>query len=76
MISFGVYTCLKYSKKYNPEKTNNAFSYLSTIIHNAFKAYLNYQKKHSNIKKECYNKKDLVDLEDSYKTIDYEELKK
>ena len=76
MISFAVYTCLKRAKGFDPEKSDNPFSYLTSIIINAFKAYLNVQKKHSNIKKECYNKMHLVNENDSYKSINYNELKK
>lgn len=76
MISTAVLTCLKYGKNYNPDKTSNPFAYFTQIIHSAFKAYLNAQKKHSNIKKECYNKMELVDETDPYKSIDYSELKR
>lgn len=76
MISSAVLTCLKYGRNFNPEKTNNPFAYFTQIIHSAFKAYLNAQKKHANIKKECYNKMNLVDKSDPYKSIDYSALKK
>jgi len=78
MISSAVYTCLKYSKNFDPEKQKNTnpFSYLTTICYNAFQAFLNEQKHHKNIKNECYNKKYLIDDLDSQKSIDYTELKK
>ena len=74
MVSFAVLTCLKYSKNFNPEKTNNPFAYLTSIIINAFKAYLNVQKKHSNIKKELYDKQEAVD-DNPHISIDYSNLK-
>lgn len=77
MVSEAVYTCLKYGKKFNPEKQQypNPFAYFTRIIINSFKAYLNDQKKHSNIKKECYNKKYIIDEWNEFKSIDYTELK-
>lgn len=76
MISFAIFTCIKYGiKNFDPEKTNNPFAYLTRVIYNAFQAYLNTQKKHANIKKECYNRKDFLD-ENPYISIDYEKLKR
>lgn len=78
MISMAVLTCLKYSKNFDPEKQKNPnpFAYLTSIIINSFRAYLNYQKKHSNIKKECYNKKNIVDEFSNFQAIDYTEFKR
>ncbi len=77
MVSFAVITCLKYCKSFSPEKQQypNPFAYLTTIIIRAFKAYLNEQKKHSNIKKECYNKQYLTEELSEYSSIDYEKFK-
>jgi len=75
MISLSVFMCLKYSKNFDTEKSGNAFSYLTKIIYNSFQSYLNTQKKHSNIKKECYNRKDFVP-ENPYISIDYQSLKR
>ena len=74
MVSFAVLTCLKYSKNFDNEKSDNPFAYLTSIIINAFKAYLNVQKKHSNIKKELYDKQDAVD-DNPHTSIDYSNLK-
>ena len=77
MVSFAVFTCLKYCKNFDPEKQKypNPFAYLTTTIIRAFKAYLNEQKKHRNIKKECYNKQYIIDEWSEFKSIDYTELK-
>lgn len=78
MISSAVLTCLKYSKNFDPDKQErpNPFAYITTICYNAFQAYLNNQKKHKQIKHECYNKQYLVDEGDAWYSIDYTELKK
>ena len=76
MVGFACLICLKYSKNFDPEKSNNPFTYLSTIIHNAFKAYLNEQRKHKNIKGECYEMKHLLVNDEFNRAIDYTELKK
>jgi len=78
MVSLAILTGLKSLKNFDPEKQKypNPFAYLTQVIINAFKAHLKQQYKHINIKQECYNKMCLVDESDSYKSIDYENLKK
>lgn len=75
MVSEAVYTCLKYSKGFKPEKSDNPFAYLTQICKNSFKGYLNAQKKYKNIKDECYKKQNLVP-NNPYIAIDYKDLKK
>jgi len=74
MISEAVLTCLKYAKNFDTEKSENPFSYLTTICYNAFQAYLNKQDMHSTIKDECYNKSFML-KDDPYTAINYEEMK-
>ena len=75
MIGQAVLTCIKYSKNFNPEKSQNPFAYLTSICQNSFKAFLNTQKTHKKIKDECYKRQDLVS-ENPYIAIDYKDLKK
>ena len=77
MVSEAVLTCIKYSKNFNPEKSTNAFAYITQICYNAFRNYITKQKKHSTMKQQLYDRKDLV-LEDarySYTSIDYTRFK-
>jgi len=74
MISEATLTCLKYAKNFDSEKSENPFSYLTTICYNAFQAYLNKQDIHSVIKDECYNKSFML-KDDPYTAINYEEMK-
>ncbi len=54
MISEAVLTCVKYLKNFKPEKSTNAFAYVTQIIKNSFKLYITEQKNHSKIKDICY----------------------
>jgi len=54
MVSEAIFTCVKYLKNFNPEKSTNAFAYVTQIIKNSFIVYINEQKKHSKIKDMCY----------------------
>lgn len=78
MVGLAVLTALKSLKNFdaNKQKYPNPFAYLTQVIINAFKAHLKQQYKHINIKQECYNKMELIDESDSYKSIDYEYLKR
>lgn len=58
MIQDAVLTCVKYGKNFNPELSNNPFAYVTTICYNAFKNYINKQKRHSEIKDKIFNAKD------------------
>ena len=78
MINEAVYTCIKYCKNFNPEKSNNAFAYVTQICYNAFLIYIKKQKKHSDIKQILYDKKNLITEDEryTYSSIDYTLFKK
>ena len=50
MISDGIENCIKYIHNFNPEKSNNPFSYFSQIISNAFIARIAKEEKQQYIK--------------------------
>jgi len=50
MISDGVENCLRYLNNFDPEKSNNPFSYFTQIIHFAFVRRILHESKHSYIK--------------------------
>ena len=54
MVSEAVLTCLKYLKNFDPNRSNNAFAYITQICNNSFKAYIKTQNKHSRIKDMCF----------------------
>ena len=54
MVSEAVLTCIKYMKNFKPEKSTNAFAYVTQICKNSFKAFIKDQNKHSDIKDLCY----------------------
>lgn len=80
MISESVFTCVKYLKNFNPEKSTNAFAYVTQIIKNSFKLYITDQKKHSKIKDVCYKGYELYQAENreviqySQKSLNYENI--
>ena len=77
MISEAVLTCIKYCKNFNPDKSNNAFAYITQICFNAFRNFIKKQNKHSSMKQTLYDKKDLI-IEDkryTYSSIDYTRFK-
>lgn len=74
MIQEAVFTCCKYLKNFDLEKSKNPFAYITTICSHAFVNYINKQKKHSDIKDICFNGKELVEDDSSafmYRAIDY-----
>jgi hypothetical protein len=78
MISNAVFTCVKYLKNFNIEKSSNAFSYITQIMSNAFKLTIIDEKKQIHVKNICY-KSSLIkpmDQETAYsqKSIDYEDI--
>lgn len=75
MVSEAVLTCIKYLHNFNPDKSSNPFSYITTICKNAFINYITKQKKHSNIKDICFKNKDIFN-ETGYveKAINYERI--
>ena len=65
MVSDSMYVCIRYLRSFNPDKSTNAFSYVTQIVNNAFKAFLKNEKNHSYIKDKCYNRsQDLFDLDE------------
>jgi len=56
LVADGVLTCIKYLKNFDTEKSSNAFSYITQIYYHAFLNYIKGQKKHSDIKAECYQR--------------------
>lgn len=74
MIQEAVLTCCKYLKNFDLEKSNNPFSYITTICSHAFVNYINKQKRHSTIKDTLFhNRGDMEDVVGMYQTraIDY-----
>lgn len=51
MKAFGLLTVTKFWRSFNPEKSNNPFSYFTQILRHAFYQYGNYEKKTQDIKK-------------------------
>lgn len=49
-------TVLKYLHNFNEEKSQNPFAYITQIIYNSFRMYINKQKKHSKIKNQLYGR--------------------
>ena len=45
MVGDGVLCFLKYAHNFNPEKSQNAFAYITQILHNAFIRYITNEKK-------------------------------
>ena len=76
MISGAVETCLKYMHNFDLEKSNNPFSYISQIVHNSFRQFIQKQDKHSDLKSLCYNKYNECEKQESYnmKGINYKEI--
>jgi DNA-directed RNA polymerase specialized sigma24 family protein len=74
MVGDAMLTCLKYLKNFNPERSSNAFAYITQICKNSFKAHIKLQKRHSEIKDRCYKNYNV--LVDSFgdTAIDYEVL--
>ncbi len=75
MIQEAVFTCCKYLKNFNLEKSRNPFAYITTICSHAFVNYIIKQKRHSVIKDECFHNRETVlgdeSMTYSYKSIDY-----
>jgi DNA-directed RNA polymerase specialized sigma subunit len=77
MISEAVLTCIKYISNFNPEKSSNAFAYITQICKNSFKAFIKNQNKHSKIKDLCYKSYDIfIENQGTYhtKAINYEDI--
>lgn len=63
MIQEAVLTCMKYGRSFNTDKSQDPFSYITTICRNAFLNYIKKQKKHSEIKDVCFKNKDFFEQE-------------
>ena len=50
MVSFALVNLMAKALKFNPEKSNNPFSFYTTAIHNSFLQYLNEERKHRDIR--------------------------
>ncbi len=76
MCSDAMMTCIKYLDNFNPEKSTNAFAYVTQICCNSFKLYIKKQHEHSKIKDICYKLNDILKNEETYiqKSLDYEKL--
>ena len=64
MIGEAILTCLKYCKTFDPNKQKypNPFAYLTQIMMNAFKAYLNKYYNHVNIRQELFDNQFELDI--------------
>lgn len=74
MIQEAVFTCCKYLKNFDLEKSKNPFSYITTICNHAFVNYINKQKRHSSVKDALFhNRHDMQEGFGTYQTraIDY-----
>lgn len=76
MVAEAVWTCVKYFKNFNAEKSNNPFGYITKICYNSFISSIKKNNKHGQIKQILYDNKDRVDnlIFFSYNSIDYTEL--
>lgn len=65
MRSEAILTVIKYIKNFNPEKSQNAFAYVTQICSNAFVSYITKQKKHSTIKNKLFENQDIIKTTES-----------
>ena len=66
MICDGIENCLQYINNFNPEKSTNAFAYITQIIYYAFLRRIQKEKKQSAIKqKAIMNSGILTDMVDT-----------
>jgi hypothetical protein len=54
MVSEAVCTCIRYLRNFNPEKSTNAFAYVTQIFKNAFTLVINENNRHGMIKDKCH----------------------
>lgn len=73
MVAEGLLAVCKYLHNFDPEKSTNAFSYITQYFYNAFIAYINKQKKHSYIKDQLFTRQDCITCDTEI--IDYEQFK-
>ena len=70
MISDGIENCLQYINNFNPEKSQNAFAYITQIIYYAFLRRIQKEKKQAAIKHKAIMNSGIID--DAVATIDGE----
>jgi len=76
MIGDAVFTCLKYIKNFDIEKSQNPFAYITTICRHAFINYIKKQQKHREIKDTCHKRYEILFDGPVYicKAINYQRL--
>lgn len=52
MVADAIFTVILYIHNFNPEKSQNPFAYITQIVDNSFKGFLNREKRISKTKKE------------------------
>mgnify|MGYP001162391583 FL=1 len=70
MICDGIENCLQYINNFNPEKSQNAFAYITQIIYYAFLRRIQKEKKQAAIKHKAIMNSGIID--DAVATIDGE----
>lgn len=71
MIQEASLTCVKYIRNFDPKKSDNAFSYVSTICQRSFINWINKQNKHSEIKDILHKNQDIFNESDYDEALDY-----
>jgi DNA-directed RNA polymerase specialized sigma24 family protein len=64
MISDAIENCVKKAQKFNPEKSDNPFSYITTIAYHTFVNRITTEKKQAAIKGRLISEIDLNDIMD------------
>lgn len=72
LISDALYDCVRFAKKFNPEKTENPFSYITTIAFSAFLRRIDSEKKQSYVKAKIISETPTHDFFDSIEADDIE----
>jgi len=62
MILDGIENCIAYAHNFNPEKSNNPFSYFTQIIYYAFIRRIQKEQKQSEIKRGIIHRSDITQL--------------
>lgn len=61
MVADGIETCIKYVDRFNPEKYDNPFAYITTICYNASLRRINLEKKQTLIKSQIVKNSGIID---------------
>lgn len=59
MVSEAIIACVTYVNRFDPQKSNNPFSYITMIVHNAFLQYIFKEKRQYDIKNEVIRRTSL-----------------